>query len=145
MLYLLVGPRLFQSRRSLYLPLTRSAPDSRSLSTIYLSVTEVHTDNIMNQVEIEVKISPNSDVVVVSLEDDRDASNHLALAQRMSREEFRFFEEKLRRKVDLRLMLMAWIMYVLNYFDRVSSPSLIWVDAADNLRLTERSCCRQDP
>jgi hypothetical protein len=46
--------------------------------------------------------------------------NRVALAQSMSPEELAALSKKVKWKADKRLIGMAWIMYVLNYFDRVS-------------------------
>lgn len=49
-----------------------------------------------------------------------NAGNRLAPAQSMSEEEFTAVEKKLKRKLDVRLMTMVWLIFVLNYLDRVS-------------------------
>ncbi len=46
--------------------------------------------------------------------------NRLAIAQSLSPEELVVLSKKVKWKADKRLIGMAWIMYVLNYFDRVS-------------------------
>ena len=48
------------------------------------------------------------------------ADNCLAPAQAMSEEEFASIEKKLKQKLDLRLATMVWLIFVLNYLDRVS-------------------------
>lgn len=52
-----------------------------------------------------------------------DNGNRLTLAQNMSEEEFLDAEKKLKRKLDLRLLLCVWIIFVMNYLDRVSRAS----------------------
>lgn len=49
--------------------------------------------------------------------------NRFALAQAMSSEELLSEGKKIRWKADKRLLAMAWIMFVFNYFDRVSETS----------------------
>ncbi|KAF2629850.1 MFS general substrate transporter [Macroventuria anomochaeta] len=44
--------------------------------------------------------------------------NRLGPAQAMSEEEFANVEKKLKRKLDIRLMTMVWLIFVLNYLDR---------------------------
>ena len=46
--------------------------------------------------------------------------NRLGPAQAMSEEELAGVEKKLKRKLDIRLMTMVWLIFVLNYLDRVS-------------------------
>lgn len=48
------------------------------------------------------------------------SDNRLLPAQNMTEEEFLEAEKKLRRKLDLRLLLTMWFIFVLNYLDRVS-------------------------
>ena len=50
--------------------------------------------------------------------------NRLTLAQNMSEEEFLDAEKKLKLKLDLRLLLCVWIIFVMNYLDRVSRKML---------------------
>lgn len=47
--------------------------------------------------------------------------NRLAIAQHMSTEEFREAEKKLKRKLDVRLLACMWLIFILNYLDRVCS------------------------
>jgi hypothetical protein len=54
--------------------------------------------------------------------------NRLALAQEMSPAELSAASKSLRRKLDLRLISMAWLMFVFNYFDRVRGSSRILSD-----------------
>ncbi|KAJ4346762.1 uncharacterized protein N0V89_010694 [Didymosphaeria variabile] len=49
------------------------------------------------------------------------ADNRLAPAQAMSEEEFASVEKKLKRKLDLRLATMVWLIFVLNYLDRTQN------------------------
>lgn len=46
--------------------------------------------------------------------------NRLHPAQTMSKEEFHASVKKIRWKADLRLIGMAWLMFIFNHFDRVS-------------------------
>lgn len=48
------------------------------------------------------------------------SDNRLLPAQNMTEEEFLEAEKKLRRKLDSRLLLTMWFIFVLNYLDRVS-------------------------
>lgn len=50
-----------------------------------------------------------------------NSDNRLLPAQNMSEEEFLEAEKKLRRKLDSRLLLTMWLIFVLNYLDRVST------------------------
>lgn len=70
-----------------------------------------------------------SDKVKHSLQHDEEAvptekgmSNRVAAAQQMSAEEFAAAEKSLKRKLDARLLLSVWTMFVMNYLDRVSAP-----------------------
>lgn len=63
------------------------------------------------------------------IENADDASmldNRLAQAQRMSEEEYLDAEKRLKRKLDIRLMSAIWVIYVLNYLDRVSQAALMF-------------------
>lgn len=53
------------------------------------------------------------------------SDNRLLLAQNMSEEKFLDAERKLRRKLDFRLLMTVWFIFILNYLDRVSSPCTI--------------------
>lgn len=55
--------------------------------------------------------------------------NRLAPAQAMSEEEFLDAEKKLKRKLDIRLLACVWLIFVLNYLDRVSRrvPDHHWI------------------
>lgn len=46
-------------------------------------------------------------------------TNRLALAQMLGSEEFLVAENKLKRKLDIRLLGTMWLIFVLNYLDRV--------------------------
>lgn len=46
-------------------------------------------------------------------------SNRLAPAQMMSPEEFAAVEKRLKRKLDIRLLVCVWVIFVMNYLDRV--------------------------
>ncbi len=65
--------------------------------------------------------------------------NRLALAQEISPAEFSAASKSLRRKLDLRLMLMAWTMFVFNFFDRVSGPIRVSSVDDSNTFLVERN------
>lgn len=45
--------------------------------------------------------------------------NRLQAAQDMTEEEFLAAEKKLTRKLDLRLLACVWVIFVMNYLDRV--------------------------
>lgn len=49
------------------------------------------------------------------------SDNRLMPAQNMTEEEFIEAEKNLRRKLDSRLLLTMWFIFVLNYLDRVSA------------------------
>lgn len=49
------------------------------------------------------------------------SENRLLPAQNMTEEVFLEAEKKLRRKLDSRLLLTMWLIFVLNYLDRVSA------------------------
>ena len=51
------------------------------------------------------------------LEPDR-----LTPARILTPEQFALAERKLKHKLDLRLLLCVWIIFVMNYLDRVSPP-----------------------
>jgi len=53
------------------------------------------------------------------------ATNRLALAQAMSPEELTAAEKRLKRKLDFRLLLVVWIIFIMNYIDRVGSHDLL--------------------
>jgi len=72
--------------------------------------------------------SPKKDIDNVQYIEEEDkagfvdldpATNRLALAQAMSPEEFAAAEKRLKRKLDLRLLLVVWIIFIMNYIDRV--------------------------
>lgn len=58
---------------------------------------------------------PEIDMDEVKVNDD-DA-NRLAPAQRISEEEFRTAEKRLKLKLDLRLLLCVFIIFTMNYLD----------------------------
>lgn len=63
-------------------------------------------------------------ITPIDLKNDKDPStNRLAPAQQMSPEELEDIEKKLKRKLDLRLLACVWLIFVLNYLDRVCSCS----------------------
>lgn len=47
------------------------------------------------------------------------STNRLEVAQQMSPEELMDMEKRLKRKLDLRLLACVWLIFVLNYLDRV--------------------------
>lgn len=57
----------------------------------------------------------------VSLADPKDEvqENRLAPAQALSEEEFLEAEKSLKRKLDMRLLAAVWLIFVMNYLDRV--------------------------
>jgi hypothetical protein len=54
--------------------------------------------------------------------DEVKGPNRLAHAQGLSPEEFLAVEKKLKRKLDLRLLACTWLIFVMNYLDRVGVP-----------------------
>jgi hypothetical protein len=50
--------------------------------------------------------------------------NRLAEAQQMSPEELLDVEKGLKRKLDTRLLACVWVIFVMNYLDRVCLPPL---------------------
>lgn len=62
---------------------------------------------------------PGSAVEMVELKAAQEG-NRLALAQAMGSEEFLAAEKALKRKLDMRLLASVWLIFVLNYLDRVS-------------------------
>jgi hypothetical protein len=54
-------------------------------------------------------------------EDEVKGHNRLAVAQGMSEEEFLDSEKSLKRKLDVRLLACFWLIFVMNYLDRVST------------------------
>lgn len=69
--------------------------------------------------------SPKGQIVKVHTSAEHDEKirdidgNRLYPAQQMSEEEFAAAEKSLKRKLDLRLTAMVWLIFVLNYLDRV--------------------------
>ena len=63
-------------------------------------------------------MKPVEDVDVKETSSDE---NRLAITQHMSTEEFREAEKKLKRKLDVRLLACMWLIFILNYLDRVCS------------------------
>lgn len=56
--------------------------------------------------------------------------DRLTPARIMTPEQFALAERKLKKKLDLRLLLCVWVIFVMNYLDRVISPSLCTFDRA---------------
>lgn len=68
-----------------------------------------------------------------TVEEDGEATdNRLAIAQGMSEEEFLDAEKQLKRKLDLRLLACVWLIFVLNYLDRVSIHHQILVRSSSS-------------
>ncbi|KAK5194178.1 hypothetical protein LTR20_006130 [Exophiala xenobiotica] len=65
--------------------------------------------------------------------------NRVALAQSMSPEELAALSKKVKWKADKRLIGMAWIMYVLNYFDRneIGAARVIGMQQSLNMTTTQ--------
>lgn len=63
--------------------------------------------------------TPVDQISTLSNSKDVFENNHLAVAQRMSEEEFAAAEKSLKRKLDLMLLGSVWLIFVLNYLDRV--------------------------
>lgn len=47
------------------------------------------------------------------------SDNRLAAAQQLTAEEFAAAEKSLKRKLDLRLLCCVWVIFIMNYLDRV--------------------------
>ncbi|EXJ93823.1 hypothetical protein A1O1_02216 [Capronia coronata CBS 617.96] len=62
--------------------------------------------------------SSTEDSAVFSPSQHAPSCLRLLLAQEMERDEFRVAADRLKRKVDRRLLGMAWVMLIFNYFDR---------------------------
>ncbi|KAI1614713.1 retrograde regulation protein 2 [Exophiala viscosa] len=62
--------------------------------------------------------SSGKDVGTSTQQNSHDEPNRLQPAQTMSIEEFLSACKKVKWKTDLRLIFMAWLMYIFNYFDR---------------------------
>lgn len=60
-----------------------------------------------NSSDIEEKIDRNPE------------TNRLAYAQNMQTEEFVAAEKSLKRKLDVRLLAVLWLIFLMNYLDRV--------------------------
>ena len=67
--------------------------------------------------------SSGEDVGTPTQQNNQDEPSRLQPAQAMSKEEFLSICKKVKWKADLRLIFMAWLMCIFNYFDRVSFPS----------------------
>lgn len=48
-------------------------------------------------------------------------TNRLALAQALSPEDFAAAEASVKKKLDVRLLLTVWVIFIMNYLDRVGS------------------------
>lgn len=70
-----------------------------------------------------------------------DNGERLTLAQRMGKEDFLAIEKKIRWKLDVRLLCMAWVMYFFNYLDRVNAPLLL-VDPRYSMLTRDIECPR---
>lgn len=73
-----------------------------------------------HSIEAEVKAPSVVDHIEDHKIDCNPETNRLALAQNMTMEEFAAAEKKLKRKLDIRLMFPMWLIFVMNYLDRVS-------------------------
>ncbi|KAL5046492.1 hypothetical protein BDW71DRAFT_197443 [Aspergillus fruticulosus] len=62
--------------------------------------------------------------------------NRLAPAQMMGPEEFAATERRLKRKLDIRLMLCIWIIFVMNYLDRNNISAAKVAGIQDSLHLS---------
>lgn len=97
-----------------------------------ISVLEIdHLPLSVSQPTSEVTNMPNDPQekdcathIQIHVEQDENVKDHgvnrLHIAQHMSAEEFAAAEKSLKRKLDLRLTAMVWLIFVLNYLDRVS-------------------------
>ncbi|RDW64563.1 uncharacterized protein DSM5745_09974 [Aspergillus mulundensis] len=66
-------------------------------------------------------------------------NNRLAPAQLMSPDEFAAVEKRLKRKLDIRLMLSIWVIFVMNYLDRnnISAAKVAGIQDSLNLSSTQ--------
>ncbi|KAL4900396.1 hypothetical protein BDW74DRAFT_170804 [Aspergillus multicolor] len=66
-------------------------------------------------------------------------NNRLAPAQLMSPDEFAAVEKRLKRKLDVRLMLCVWIIFVMNYLDRnnISAAKVAGIQQSLSLNSTQ--------
>ncbi|KAK1142327.1 hypothetical protein N8T08_007878 [Aspergillus melleus] len=63
-------------------------------------------------------------------------TNRLATAQQMSQEDFTAAEKCLKRKLDIRLLLCVWVIFVMNYLDRNNIAAAKVAGIATSLNLT---------
>jgi hypothetical protein len=83
--------------------------------------TDFSTDNMSTVNESRTE---ESDLKKV---DRNQTTNRLAHAQNMSQEEYLAAEKSLKWKLDCRLLSMLWLIFILNYLDRVSKTDwLAW-------------------
>lgn len=54
--------------------------------------------------------------------------DRLAPARQLTEDEFLRVEKSLKRKLDLRLLMCVWLIFVMNYLDRVSGTSALIPD-----------------
>lgn len=64
-------------------------------------------------------MKPVKDVNTVVVNEASSGDNRLFITQHMSTEELREAEKKLKRKLDMRLLACMWLIFILNYLDRV--------------------------
>ncbi|KAJ0119932.1 hypothetical protein J7T55_000782 [Diaporthe amygdali] len=64
------------------------------------------------------------------------SDNRLLLAQNMSEEEFLEAEKKVRRKLDFRLLMTVWFIFILNYLDRNNIAAAKVAGVAKSLNLS---------
>ena len=64
-------------------------------------------------------MKPVKDVNTVVVNEASSGGNRLFITQHMSTEELREAEKKLKRKLDMRLLACMWLIFILNYLDRV--------------------------
>ncbi|KAF9869580.1 major facilitator superfamily transporter [Colletotrichum karsti] len=84
--------------------------------------------------------SPNAgddgDAVSIQLKETQQP-NRMAEAQAMSEEEIAEIEKKLKRKLDLRLLAVVWVIFILNYLDRKNIAAAKVAGIKDSLRLDD--------
>lgn len=66
--------------------------------------------------------------------------DRLAAARQLTEDEFLRVEKSLKRKLDLRLLMCVWLIFVMNYLDRVSGTSALVLDNASRDSKTLRNC-----
>lgn len=98
----------------------------------------------MSSIDNNLAVKATSDAVEIedTKVDMNPQTNRLALAQMLGSEEFLVAETKLKRKLDIRLLGTMWLIFVLNYLDRVCYICYLIQNVAYELHI-EQYCSRQ--